>query len=134
MKLLKLLPLLALLPMSALAVDFKSPSGNILCQGDYPVAGYVSCLLSEMDNKKPVLPRPKDCPVEWGQDFGLNDRGKAYLNCYGDFPYDIDARVLPYGQSINGKGWSCTSQKTGMRCVNKDGKGFLINRKKQTLF
>lgn len=55
------------------------------------------------------------------------------MTCYSDFGYNPNAKRLPYGQSIKGKGWICTSQKTAMRCVNKDGKGFLLSRKKQEL-
>lgn len=127
-------PLLFCMPLAAFAVEFQSPSGNILCNGDEFEMSSVSCLIVEVENKKPPIPKPKDCQFDWGQDFSLDHKGKAYMNCYSDFPYNQDAKVLPYGQSINGKGWTCTSQKTGMRCVNKDGKGFLLSRKKQILF
>ncbi|UXZ04692.1 DUF6636 domain-containing protein [Moraxella nasicaprae] len=130
----KFLAVAGFLPLSALAVEFQSPSGNILCSGDEYELGYVSCFIMETDNARPPIPRPSSCDADWGQDFGLNRTGRAHMNCYSDFPYNQGARVLAYGQSVSGKGWTCTSQQSGMRCTNKDGRGFLLSRKKQTLF
>jgi len=42
--------------------------------------------------------------------------------------------VLPYGKTIRGKGWQCTSQTDGMRCQNRSKHGFWLNRTRQTLF
>lgn len=136
MKIFKAFFAFALFGTSAQAVYFNSPSGNILCAGDGDAGenGYVSCMILDTNNQKPALPKPKSCDFDWGQDFGVGRTGKAHMNCYSDFGYNTDAPVLYYGASINGKGWSCTSQENGMRCVNKKGKGFHLSRNKQTLF
>lgn len=123
-----------LLATPALAQYFNSPSGNIYCAGDEGENGYVSCFIMDTTNKKPALPKPKSCDYDWGNDFGVGRSGKAHMNCYSDFAYDPNARTLGYGKSINGKGWTCTSQTTGMRCVNSSGRGFQLSKSKQTLF
>lgn len=123
-----------LLATPALAQYFNSPSGNIYCAGDEGENGYVSCFIMDTTNSKPPQPKPKDCDFDWGGMFAVERTGRAYMECYSDFPYDPNARVLQYGQSVNGKGWSCTSQTTGMRCVNSSGRGFQLSKSKQTLF
>lgn len=114
----------ALLPLSALAnqVYFQSPSGNIYCEGGN---GSVGCFIFETNQ-------------------GANDgcayiiesgAGKARRVCGADGSNDDEpVTTLHYGKSINGKGWTCTSQQVGMRCVNKAGKGFQLSRAKQSLF
>ncbi len=76
-----ILALCACLPFSALAVEFNSPSGNILCSGDEFEIGSVSCFIQDMTTKQPVRPRPRDCEFDWGQDFAVDNRGQAYMNC-----------------------------------------------------
>lgn len=115
-------------------IIFNSPSGNISC-GSFDDHTAVSCYIAHKDNPKPAKPKPKSCRYgDWGNEFWLDNKGKADMGCYTDFPYFENAKILPYGKSINGRGWTCTSQTTGMRCVNKDGHGFSLSRAKQTLF
>ena len=133
MKKIALMCVLAVCTSSAFA-DFQSPSGNIIC-GDIDGSSELTCYLHEKDNRKPARPKPKDCDVEWGNMFSVGVRGHASLDCYIDYPFDTEnVQTLPYGSTIKGKGWQCTSQKTGMTCKNSQGHGFTLSRKKQTLF
>jgi len=43
-------------------------------------------------------------------------------------------RVLKYGETISGNGWSCRSETSGLSCKNNDGHGFSINRQEYRLF
>ena len=122
----------SMMGMSAFAGDvfFKSPSGNILCQGS---DDGVECLIINKTNTA-ILPKPKDCDLDWGGLFGVSNRGRAYLSCYSDAFDAPDMKVLNYGKSIRGEGWQCISQRTGMTCKNQQGHGFNLRRSQQTLF
>ena len=44
------------------------------------------------------------------------------------------SQLLKPGKVIKGKGWRCQAiTKHGIRCINADKKGFLLNRKKQVI-
>ena len=124
---------LALMSAAALAdeIGFRSPTGNILCLGDDEG---VECYIKNVS--KITNTKFEGCQMDWGQLFYLESVGRASLVCHGDVPIEESAsmRVLPYGKSIKGYGWTCTSQKTGMRCVNRAGRGFGLSRAKQTIF
>ncbi len=127
---------LALLASPAMADDYlaiRSPSGNIFCglsSGDY--AG-VRCDMIALTptNTTP----PPDCELDWGSSFevGPNDR-KGALACVGDSVADANALVLDYGKSVSLGTITCTSEKTGMTCVNGLGHGFSLSKAKQRLF
>lgn len=131
MKKIALMFVLAMCTSGAFA-DFQSPSGNIIC-GDID-GSMLICDVQKRDNKKPARPRPHDCAGNWGDRFVIEARGKAQMECAFDYPFDENVQTLPYGSTIKGKGWQCTSQKTGMTCKNSQGHGFTLSRKKQTLF
>lgn len=121
----------ALLGTSAVASQFQSPSGNIICATK---ANGVFCYIAQKSSAKPVMPRPKDCHLDWGQLFYVNGTGKAGLICHGDYPFSGQAKTLAYGKTIKGNGWRCTSAKTGMTCKNSQGHGFMLSRGKQVIF
>lgn len=86
---------------------------------------------------------PKSCKQnpngKIGLDFTLNRTGKAKMACAGfeTSPYNEGedfTRVLDYGKTLHGKGWSCVSKKTGLRCKNDAGHGFELNRRTYRLF
>lgn len=112
--------------------EFQSPSKNITCK-DFGTE--VGCYISQNTAKKPALPKPADCDLDWGDMFYVGKTGKASLECHGDMPVNTSgATTLAYGKTIKGNGWSCTSQKTGMTCKNSQGHGFTLSRAKQTVF
>lgn len=119
--------------------NFRSPSGNIICGGDTKKTPYgrkqwsgVSCLIAISND--PIKKRPQECEQDWGGMFTLSRSGETDMECYGDFPFKVNADILPYGKTIMGDGWKCTSKKTGMHCINQDGRGFKIRRNQQILF
>ncbi|WP_118792015.1 DUF6636 domain-containing protein [Neisseria bergeri] len=127
-------------PDGIFAVNFQSPSGNIVCGGDTgPPEGEepwygVSCFIRETDNTKPAMPKPKGCGFDWGNVFNIDNKGKAYMSCYSDYPYSPEPPVLAYGHTAKGKGWQCGSLENGVLCTNSAGHGFLLNRKWQRMF
>lgn len=120
--------------------NFTSPSGNIICGGDVragfsaiePQEGVFCFIHSEIQNAQP---KPRDCELDWQATFVLPAKGKPEVvwECAGDTPYGTP-QTLPYGNSIKGKGWECSSNMSGMLCTNQSGNGFKLNRQEQTLF
>lgn len=63
-------------PSSVYSINFKMPSGNIICGGDikknpYDVTPWngVSCLANIQN--KPIKKKPKNCEHDWGGMFSL---------------------------------------------------------------
>jgi hypothetical protein len=108
---------------------FKSPTGNIFCM---IFEGTLRCDLLQNDAKLP--PHPKDCDLDWGNAFGVGQQNqKAERVCAGDSVANPRYPVLNYGKSISKEGFTCRSERTGMTCKNKFGRGFFLSRQKQTL-
>lgn len=122
MRLLNPLILAALLPISAFAQStaFESPSGNIHCEAhDDMVACFIHQTQTGNDGCAYIIEAYAP---------------SAYRTCAADGGYDGYVTTLGYGNSIRGQGWTCTSQQTGMYCVNHLKKGFKISRSKQIMF
>ncbi len=126
---------LCLMAAPAMAQDyfgFQSPSGNIACV--ISTEGYARCDILQMTKMSFSKP-PKSCEFDYGSSFGIGvgaTKGEAL--CVSDTAAMPDLDVLEYGRSISEGGVSCTSAKTGMRCVNGDGHGFDIAKSGQKLF
>lgn len=123
----------------ASVAGFKSPSANIHCQyfdgasDKPPSANVIRCDIKSIGN--PLPRRPKDCDLEWGQAFEMNDRaGPAQRLCYGDTVMDPRLPVLPYGGAWQRGGIACKSEQSGVSCVNAKGNGFELSRNAQRLF
>lgn len=127
-------------------LEFVSPSRNIQCMGDADPdpntesKGWngVSCSVFKNGESLPKLPHPKDCDLDSTTVFELTPKGKAKRTqgCSGDPYYNPgpEVKVLPYGKTLYGKGWQCTSSAQGMRCINRDKHGFELNQRHQTMF
>ena len=119
------------LPANAQELSFRSPTGNIHCmifQGSYAGA---RCDLGQFNSS---FPRPGDCDLDWGYAFEGGAPGPAAPVCAGDPVKDPRAAILDYGHSIQKGGVVCTSEKSGMTCINREGHGFKIARSKQKVF
>lgn len=110
---------------------FESPSGNIACLAD---ADWVRCDIEDRDWSPPA--RPSDCPSQtgYGQGIILEVHGKPKFVCGGDTTFGGDARVLSYGDRDATTGYTCFSEKSGIRCENRDDHGFTIGRESYELF
>lgn len=129
-------------------IEFTSPSRNIRCYGDvkndssHTFYGVICSVYQSGDGSGsetlPQLPHPQDCDLDSISVHILETtgKGKQEAHCTGDPYYDSDTavKVLPYGQTVYGNGWQCTSSVQGMRCTNHENHGFEINRRKQRVF
>ncbi|UOP05382.1 DUF6636 domain-containing protein [Conchiformibius kuhniae] len=79
--------------------------------------------------------RDKDCELDWGSNFSVRKKGKAEIDCAGDtYAIGDESRLLKTGQTVRGDGWTCTAVKdNGIKCLNTQGNGFVLSKKKQML-
>lgn len=110
---------------------FKTPSGNIFCY--YSTDDEVlRCDIAEYTNEQPE--QPSDCELDWGGMFAMTAEGKAGRICAGDTVTDDRYPVLEYGSTWRRGNFRCMSERSGLRCVNKTGSGWLLRRSSQELF
>lgn len=122
--------LLALGATNAHAVFFASPSGNIGCLLD---KSFVRCDIGTRDWSPP--PKPRSCPVDWGQGVSVDKRGRARFVCAGDTVKLPRARTLAYGRSLSRGRFTCTSRQNGMTCRNgSNGRGFTLSAQRYRFF
>ncbi|MBR1156574.1 DUF6636 domain-containing protein [Bradyrhizobium sp. JYMT SZCCT0428] len=113
-------------------VGFQSPSKNIACAYfDYDKQNTLRCDIMEATV---TARRPADCDLEWGKAFEMRSRGSAVRLCYGDTVMDPKMPMLVYGEVWQRGGFTCTSEQSGVTCLNADRRGFSISRAKQDLF
>jgi hypothetical protein len=113
-------------------VQFRLPSGNIGCTGSVAMKGLPSFL--RCDILSGLRPEPKrPCPVDW-TGFSLMPTGAARATCAGDTIYDPHARVLRYGTTWRQGGFVCRSRRSGLRCTNRSGRGFVLARTRSHAF
>ena len=123
-----LAPLIALVLVgaapAAAATRFESPSGNVGCV--ISTAG-ARCDIREHSWRPP--PKPRSCPVDWGNGLAVERRGFAHWVCAGDTVLGAGT-VLGYRSSITRGTFTCTSRRNGVRCVNgRTEHGFKISRR-----
>lgn len=54
--------------------------------------------------------------------------------CVTDTAMNPDHPVLPYGSTWNRSGFACTSAQNGVRCTNREGRGWEMSRARLQLF
>jgi len=120
--------LVAAAPASA-ATFFETPSHNIGCVISSSGA---RCDIREHAWKPP--PKPRSCPVDWGNGLTVGRRGFAHFVCAGDTVLG-GKRVLDYRKSIRRGRFTCTSRRDGVRCVNRrNDHGFKLARRSARWF
>jgi hypothetical protein len=108
---------------------FQTPTGNIHCTS---YDSELRCDITENTAKLP--PKPKNCPLDWGNAFAMSLTGRSNRICHGDTIYNSEHPVLQYGQTWRRNGFVCTSKQTGLTCTNRNKKGWELSRGKQRLF
>jgi hypothetical protein len=107
---------------------FETPSHNI------------GCILTEQtarcdirDHSWPTPKKPKSCEFDYGALF-IGKQGKGEFGCVSDSAMGAGP-VLSYGESIRKGRFVCTSEETGVRCVNRrNGHGFFLSKQRVRLF
>jgi hypothetical protein len=112
---------------------FQTPSGNIFCMIATGEAAEVRCdMLALM---RSFRERPAECDLDWGDSFAVGaEASQGTMVCHGDTVQTPDAPVLDYGHSLELGGFRCTSETSGLTCVNAGGHGFTLSRAEQRLF
>jgi hypothetical protein len=116
-------------PAYALTAQFRTPSANIGCvYSSEPSLGGPFLRCDILSGLKPKPRKPKGCELDWAFGFQMGARGRAQTVCAGDTAVDRRAKVVRYGSTWKRGGFVCTSRRTGLRCRNLSGHGFLLSR------
>jgi hypothetical protein len=121
------LALVLAVPAKALVRQFRTPSANIGCIfSSEPGRGgpYLRCDI--VSGLKPK-PAPRGCKVDL-TGYEMNMKGRARVVCAGDTAVNRRAKVLRYGSKWSQGGFTCASRRTGLRCRNRSGHGFVLSR------
>mgnify|MGYP005827717077 CR=1 FL=1 len=108
---------------------FQTPSGNVHC---LLRAEQLRCQVLEHAYATP--PKPAGCTQDWGGRLALRADGRDALVCEAWTVRNDEAFVLGYGARWEKAGISCTSEESGLRCVNQAGHGFQVSRARLELF
>lgn len=112
---------------------FQTPSGNIHCMiYAFDSNWEIRCDILQTTNPPPV--RPANCDLDWGNAFYMTPTSRATRICHGDTVANPYHPKLAYGQTLSYQGFSCVSRTTGLRCTNKNGRGFELSRTRQIIF
>ena len=123
-------------PALADVSPFHTPSGNIQCfhGAETGVPSDVSCEIVQRSGP-PAMPQPASCPGAWGHKFTIRESGRVQMDCGAPSGGEPFGDVAGNGQTADyGRGFRCTSEKTGFTCVNRDGHGFFLSRASQKLW
>ncbi len=128
--------LLAVLSVSVSAKPsyryFSMPSGNISCNFE---PRRIRCDVNSEIGKNKTSFKPRECKATWGYSYGLSRSGKPFMMCIDTvLETGMDSPTLLYGHKITLYGITCTSQITGLRCVNQSNHGFELSRATQNFF
>ena len=133
--------LLASVSVQAETVSFKAPSGNINCiYSDYENKPEVRCDISQFTPSfKTVPPGTSNevitCTPAKLRGFTVSPtdvQGQAF--CPTDAVIDPASAALAYGQIFKRGGLMCTSETSGVTCMNAAGHGFSLSRASQKVF
>ena len=111
-------------------IDFRSPSGDILCamtrghdindQAHYG-KGAVACQVLNHTYPQPPLP---DCPVA-GREYDLDQGTPPSLGCQGGVIVDPPPPTLDYGQTRSVGTITCDVEPSGVTCTDSSTGHFL---------
>jgi len=127
---------LALLATSAQADvwTFETPSQNIQCTvgQEAGVQSDITCTIIERSGSY-ALPRPSDCSSDWGHTFSMREYGSVEGYCGPTNRSRNGFSKAEYGVTGEFGGFTCDSSKRGLKCTNRDGNGFFLSRKVQSV-
>jgi len=104
-------------------MQFRTPSGNIGCA--YQGRSLRCDIRSGIPHPPP---RPKNCDLDWGGGYHLNETGSATVMCAGDTAIEPSSKVIPYGTTWHRGAFRCSSQLAGLRCTNASRHGFFLSK------
>ena len=122
------------------SISFYVGEGDIGCTGWPTKRGapngiaFVGCSInSEWITHKYRL--HGECAAAGGSNFSVSESGRAGLECSFDtYAGGEGSRKLQAGEVIRGYNWQCKGVgNDGVICRNKEGNGFLLQRRKQVV-
>ena len=126
----------ALSAKSALADvwTFETPSENIQCTVGEGIGlqSDITCTIIDRSGP-PALPRPTSCNSDWGNTFSMRERGPVEVLCQETDRSKSGFDRADYGVTGNFGGFTCHSSRQGLKCTNRDGNGFFLSRRQQTI-
>ncbi len=112
------------------AEGLQMPSRNIGCIFSQSPR-YVRC--DVRSGLKPAPPRPRGCDLDWAYGLEMTPVSRPKTFCAGDTAL-AQGPVLAYGAKLRIEGFTCVSQRTGLRCANRAGHGFVLSRQRWRRF
>jgi Family of unknown function (DUF6636) len=117
------------------ADTFRMPSGNVFCAYEHYSFAPVELRCEIRSGVEPLPPRPQACgDAVWGAGYSMRPTSYATVLCISDTVYDPKAKVLRYGTTWHGGGFTCTSNAKGLRCTNRKRDGFFLSRQRSYTF
>lgn len=128
---------LLLAPVSSGAESWTvaTRANNIHCDvGDDPQNGSLMCVIFRHSGPL-AQPKPADCTKAWGQSYFIRERGKVQMLCLekqraewsGNDKFERE-KEMDFGGII------CRATRNTVKCTNRDGHGFELSRKQQSVF
>ena len=118
---------------SSSVTSFRTPSKNIYCAWEH-LSGSQQVLRCDVRQLTHQAPKPSGCQFDAGSSFGMNPTGRAAALCVSDSVYNPRAKAIAYGKSRRFGSFRCSSKTNGLRCTNRSGHGFFLNRTSYKLF
>jgi hypothetical protein len=109
------------------ADTFRMPSGNVYC-------AYEHYSFSPTDLRCEIRTGIKPKPPACDDGYIMRQTGPARAFCASDTTYDPKAPVLSYGTTRRYGVFRCTSSRSGLRCVNASGQGFVLHKQHSYTF
>ena len=106
------------------AEGLQLPSRNIGCIFSHSPR-YVRC--DVRTGLRPPPPRPANCDLDWAYGLELTAVSRPNTFCAGDTALG-QGPVLAYGATLRILGFTCVSQRAGLRCTNSVRHGFFLSR------
>lgn len=120
-------------PVLADGFGFRTPSGNIYCNGE-ALDPYLGCTI--VNREAGSAPSGLgSCPAGRELNVEINETGSVRVECgraAGRLSTYTD--IANYGVSANFGRITCRSERTGFSCRNADGHGFTLSRRAQQVF
>jgi hypothetical protein len=82
---------------------------------------------------RPPPPRPRGCDLDWAYALEMAPMSRPKVLCAGDTVLG-QGPILPYGATLRIEGFTCLSQRVGLRCTNRARHGFLLSRERWRRF
>lgn len=131
MRLALVLTLVCATPAAADGFGFRTPSGNIYCNGSLQGGALIDCTII----KREAGSAPGNCPAGRELSVSLGERGGTAWSCDGPAGRQSSySDVANYGKTAEFGRIICRSERTGFSCQNVDGHGFFLSRRSQRLF